>query len=126
MKRRAETEWAAVLQEYQEVMRARLGVAPDIAQRVAGEMLQIIRAHFGGSEVYVPRPAKYDEATVLREFNGRNHDAVCKTHGIHRATLWRILERDAARRKRAAAATAKPTPAPQCAGPRTASRDFGW
>jgi Mor family transcriptional regulator len=121
--KRSESEWTALAQEYQRLVTAHCGVESEVARTVVAEILAVFRAHFGGSEVYVPRPARYDEATVLRDFNGRNHDEVCKAHGIHRATLWRILERDAARRKRAAAATARPAPPSSSSGQ---SGDFHW
>lgn len=121
--KRSDSEWEALAQEYQRVVSTRCGVESEIAKMVAVEILAVFRAHFGGSEVYVPRPARYDESAVLRDFNGRNHDEVIKKHGIHRATLWRVLEREARRRRHAETGKKLLPPLTARTGP---SGDFHW
>lgn len=82
-----------MLIDYQRVMRERLGVEDGIAQRVAKELLQVFQKRFGGEELYVPRAKRYDEAAVLRDFNGSNAQEVMKKHSVPERSFYRLLER---------------------------------
>ncbi|TQE91142.1 MAG: DNA-binding protein, partial [Spiribacter salinus] len=47
---------------------------------------------WGGARLYIPckdRAAR--DAAIRAEFTGRNHDEVCRRHGISRRTLYRII-----------------------------------
>jgi len=48
---------------------------------------------FGNNTVYFPRLASPEErrAAIRRDFDGKNHNEVCKKHGISRSTLYRAI-----------------------------------
>lgn len=92
MKRRQDA-MQEILVEYQRVMRERLGVEDGIAQRAANELLLVFQRRFGGAELYVPRPKRWDEEAVLQSFNGANAKEVMRSHGIPRESFYRLLRR---------------------------------
>jgi len=59
---------------------------------LADLILVRIKAHFGGSAVYVPANDKQDRNKDIREsFDGRNHADICQRYCISLATLYRII-----------------------------------
>lgn len=81
----ARTEIARVLHDQ--------GIPEPAAVPLAARIVEAIQHRTGGCGVYLPRPKRYDPAAVVRDFTGDNHAEVCRRHGIHRATLYRVLKR---------------------------------
>lgn len=69
------------------------GVDDSRAVQIAVRVVERIAQQYQGAEPYVSQPQRYDAQAVLRDFDYRNHDAVCAKHGISRRTLYRILRR---------------------------------
>lgn len=77
------------------VIRESLGLPEKIAVPMADELAKGLKQRLGG--LYIPareiREAR--DAAVLKDFNGRNHAEVARSHNICRATLYNILRRGA-------------------------------
>jgi Mor family transcriptional regulator len=70
------------------------GIPEETAVRMCSQMMVTLHARYAGDKLYITSGAIRDErdAQVRRDFNGTNHATVCRTHGISRVTLWRILK----------------------------------
>lgn len=73
------------------VVREHTGFSEQIAVQIAAEVLERIVDDFRGERVYVSPSRDDRRAAVRRDFNGRNHEEVCKAHGISERTLYRYL-----------------------------------
>jgi Mor family transcriptional regulator len=103
--------WEALRVDYVRIVQECTGATPDVSMRAAAELVRAFRVKFGGADLYVPRPARYDEAALLREFDGRNVDEVCTKHGIAHSTLYRAVAR-ARNRGEKVASFSLPPPSP--------------
>lgn len=65
-----------------------------LASQLAAEVVAHLAHTYQGELVYMRPPPKYDEAAVMRDFDYRNHRAVCDKHQISRRTLYRIVRRN--------------------------------
>lgn len=83
---------AALRSDIVRVLVAQTGAPETQVMGMASQILSVTQERFAGEKVYIPAP-QYDETAVLADFNGRNHDHVCCTHGISRRTLYRVIER---------------------------------
>lgn len=72
------------------------------ARDLAADTVEYLRLNFGGTKLYIPRGDSYIIARrnleILREWNGRNTNELCRRHGISEARLRQIV--DAAREAR--------------------------
>lgn len=122
--------WEALRVDYVRIVQECTGAPPDVSMRAAAELVRAFRVKFGGAEVYVRPPDRYDEAALLREFDGRNIDEVCTKHRISRSTLYRVVGRAQARGEKVASfALPPPSPVPPEPAPprRTGKSDaFEW
>lgn len=62
------------------------------AFRMASQVMVAVATRYQGERVYMCAP-KYDEIAILRDFDFRNHRAICERYGISRRTLSRIVQR---------------------------------
>ena len=68
------------------------GLDPERANRAAARVVERFCHVYAGNRIYVPinkQASKRRE--VLEDFNGSNHDEVCRKHRITRRTLYRYL-----------------------------------
>lgn len=95
MRHGEEQEWDAITQDYVRIVRDNTGATPEVALRAAAQMVRAFRQRFGGTELYVSSPPRYVEADVLADIRATPGQIpqVCSKHGIHKATLYRLLER---------------------------------
>jgi len=74
---------------------------PDFAQRAA-DLKREVRREFSGSEIYIPRRSEASRKQLAKEvlsaFNGRNAAEVARRLGIGRATVYRIIKQDGAKK----------------------------
>ncbi|MFW6021663.1 MAG: Mor transcription activator family protein [Guyparkeria sp.] len=75
----------------------RFGIDKDVAGDIARAVLDDLRQELGGDEYYLPKPSK--RAAALADFDGRNHDQVCRKHGIARRTLRAWVRADMVERR---------------------------
>jgi Mor family transcriptional regulator len=75
------------------IIRESLGLPESIATPMADELAKGLKRELGG--LYIPAREIRDarDAAVLRDFNGRNHDEVMRSHSISQRTLYYILGR---------------------------------
>lgn len=75
------------------IIRESLGLPESIATPMADELAKGLKRQMGG--LYIPareiRNAR--DAAVLRDFNGRNHSDVMRSHSLSRRTFYRIIGR---------------------------------
>lgn len=76
------------------IIRESLGLSERIAVPMADELAQGLQRRMGGFYIPVREIRETRDAAVLRDFNGRNHTEVMRTHKISRATLYRILSQN--------------------------------
>ena len=79
-------------------IRESLGLHERFATEAADAVFDKFRAHFGGEMPYMPKRDPRRREKALREFNGRNHDEVCRRYQISRRTLERYVQSDSAER----------------------------
>lgn len=77
------------------IIRESLGLSERIAVPMADELAQGLQRRMGGFYIPVREIRETRDAAVLRDFNGRNHIEVMRSHNISRATLYRILSQNA-------------------------------
>ena len=65
---------------------------PQRAQAAAQAVVRRVTLKYRGERVYI-RDERYDPEAVVRDFNFANHAEVCQKHGISRATLKRLMQR---------------------------------
>lgn len=73
-------------------LRECLGLPENVATPMADHIARGLSQRAGG--IYIPKReiCQADrDAAVRRDFNGRNRDQVMKSHGISRATFYRII-----------------------------------
>ena len=76
---------------------------PTIAADLARELAEDVRLKWGGGLIYIPQGARYErqqrDGQIWREFNGRNHAALARRHGLTLSCVYDILARERARRQ---------------------------
>lgn len=110
------------------LLRQHIGAPESVVIKMASDMVRAFQQRFGGAELYVPKPLRYDEAEVLRAFNGRNVDEVTARFQIHPSTLYRIVRRAKNRGEAVPdfpAPQSKPAAAPARSTPRKPP-EFSW
>lgn len=83
---------AAVRTDITRAIREATGLHERFAVEISDGILHRLQQRWGGDRIYIPskdRAAR--DAAIRAAFDGRNHDEVCRRHGISRATLYRIL-----------------------------------
>lgn len=67
-------------------------------QQVSTRLVGAFSAHFGGTELYVPKNTaeaqSERDAEIWGKFNGRNTRALAQSYGLSERTIERILERE--------------------------------
>lgn len=63
-----------------------MGISPEVARLIASSVEERLDLLHGGLETKAER-----NAAIRGEFNGRNHEHVCRRWGISRRTLYRII-----------------------------------
>lgn len=83
---------AAMRNEITSAIREATGLHERFANELSDEILSRLMTRWGGDRLHVPAcdRAARDEA-IRADFNGRNHDEVCRRHGISRRTLYRLI-----------------------------------
>jgi Mor family transcriptional regulator len=73
----------------------RLGVAADLSNDIAAAITARLQKLLGSSTVYFPGNRSPDQRyeAIRRDFDGRNHNAVCQKYNISLRTLYRALNR---------------------------------
>ena len=85
----AATQWVF---DMTEILRDDLAFQEPWASAIAHEIVQGMRARFGGDDVYVPAPDKSARDERVREmFNGRNIKELMQLFGLARSTVYRIV-----------------------------------
>lgn len=87
-------ENALLLQgEIASALRTEIGLRDEFANDWAARVVGYLRRRLGAQEVYIPRPSKAErDAAIFREFDGSNHAAVMRRHGINsRSRLYQII-----------------------------------
>lgn len=91
----AATQWVF---DMTEILRDDLAFQEPWASAIAHEIVQGMRARFGGDDVYVPAPDKSARDERVREmFNGRNIKELMQLFGLARSTVYRIVGRRSGR-----------------------------
>lgn len=73
------------------VIREHTGFNERLATAIASEAWGALVEELRGDRIYVSPSKAERDAEVLRDFDGTNHDQVCRDHKISRPTLYRIL-----------------------------------
>lgn len=83
---------AAMRNEITSAIREATGLHERFASELSDEILSRLMTRWGGDRLHVPAcdRAARDEA-IRADFDGRNHDAVCRRYGISQATLYRVI-----------------------------------
>lgn len=68
----------------------------EVAEHWAHEATESVRAEWGGSLVYICKGQSYDlnqrDLQIWSEFNGRNHQELCKKFNITLVWLYKIIK----------------------------------
>jgi len=80
------------------LMRVRAAAPTAITDQQAQQIEEAVRAELGGLRVRIPKRKKHPTAeqrkAIFREAMGNASDAeITERHGIHRATLYRMIKR---------------------------------
>lgn len=71
------------------------GMPEDEAAKLAFELVEFLRNHWGGMLIYIPSGKRYElslrDKEIVEEFNGENWMSLCTKHGISRPHLYRII-----------------------------------
>jgi Mor family transcriptional regulator len=85
------TQW---VHDMTAILRENLAVQEPWASAMAYEIVEGMRARFGGDDVYVPAPDKQSRNERVREmFNGRNLKELMQVFGLSRSTVYKIVGR---------------------------------
>lgn len=73
-----------------------------VAADLARELAEAVRLEWGGGMIYIPQGARFErqqrDATIWREFNGRNHAELARRHGLTLSCVYDILARSRSHR----------------------------
>lgn len=69
------------------------GLAESTASQIIDQVFAGLYEEFRGERLYLCQSLEARDADVRADFDGCNHDRVCRKHGISRRTLYRILKR---------------------------------
>jgi len=71
------------------------GLPAEEAAKLAFELAEFLRKHWGGMLIYIPFGRRYElslrDKQIVEEFNGENWMELCTKHGISRYHLYRIV-----------------------------------
>jgi Mor family transcriptional regulator len=73
------------------IIRESLGLPEKIAVPMADELAKGLQQRLGGLYIPAREIREVRDQAVLRDFNGRNHIEVMRTHNISQRTLYRII-----------------------------------
>jgi len=80
-------------QDIAAAMKESIGFNDDIANSLAGSLMNKLQAKWGGREVYIPSLKSKDRNKLVKnDFNGLNHTEVCKKYDISLSTLYRVVK----------------------------------
>lgn len=72
------------------------GIAPEIAKRVARDLSEFMRVHWGGQRVYIAKGRAFQTRKLWQEvweaFDGRNHSQLGRRFGLNVAQIYKIIE----------------------------------
>ncbi len=75
---------------------AELGVAPERAAEIGAHVAEHIRVHCSGSSQYIPKGTGWElsqrDRQIWAEFNGRNHAALARKHGLTEMRIYQIIK----------------------------------
>jgi Mor family transcriptional regulator len=75
---------------------AELGVAPERAAEIGAHVAEHIRVHWSGSSQYIPKGTGWElsqrDRQIWAEFNGRNHAALARKHGLTEMRIYQIIK----------------------------------
>jgi Mor family transcriptional regulator len=77
--------------ELTRIVRDTLGLPEKIAVPMAEELARGLKKRMGGLYIPVREIRQTRDAAILRDFNGRNHVEVMRTHNISQRTLYRVI-----------------------------------
>ncbi|MEZ0231889.1 MAG: Mor transcription activator family protein [Methylophilaceae bacterium] len=76
------------------IVRDEIGYNENFASQIAEALVRGLRKKYGCQEIYIPAPNRSErDASIRKEFNGRNIDEVCKKFGLSSASVYRIVGR---------------------------------
>ena len=71
----------------------KFGLPDQVACDISVEVVDKIRANFGGTYLYIPKNDKKRRNLMIKKrFNGINHSAVCSEFCISKSTLYRVID----------------------------------
>lgn len=85
---------AAVALQYEitAIVREEIGLKEQLASQFANLILEGMRKRFGGADLYISTVDRVARNEAIRhDFNGRNHEEICRKYDISRTSLYRIL-----------------------------------
>lgn len=87
-----DTVYRQIQQEVEQVAQD-LGVDCRLSGDMAVAITNRLQKLFGSTTIYFPLFASKKDryAAIKRDFDGDNHNEVCKKHGISRRTLYRAI-----------------------------------
>ncbi|WP_295406630.1 Mor transcription activator family protein [uncultured Thiocystis sp.] len=75
------------------IVREATGLHEQLALPVAEAICAELQHAFGGAEIYIPAPSRTERNQAILDdwHGGRPIPAICRKHGIARATVYRLL-----------------------------------
>lgn len=75
---------------------AQLGVSKEKSAEIGVHVAEHIRTHWSGQSLYLPKGVTYDlsqrDRQIYEEFNGRNHAALARKHGVTEMRIYQIVK----------------------------------
>ena len=70
------------------------GMLPSLAVMFVRPVVRYLQSKHAGRRMYVPSPGRTYDVEAMRQqlAETRDVDLVCKTHGVSRTTLYRLLD----------------------------------
>ncbi len=91
-------DYPEVLAEMADLFKVRIRqeLPDDPADSLALALVEDIRAHYGGDQIYIPRGDKFNRAklhaAIRREFNGHNHSELAHRYQLTVTRIYMILK----------------------------------
>lgn len=88
-------EFLADLLDHATAILVDAGIDADIAARVAEELSDRMRKHWGGQQIYFPMGMCLElserDLQIWHEFNGTNHASLARKHRVSLQHIYRII-----------------------------------
>lgn len=91
-------DYPEVLAEMADLFKVRIRheLPDDPADSLALALVEDIRAHYGGNQIYIPRGDKFNRAklhaAIRREFNGRNQSELAHRYQLTVSRIYMLLK----------------------------------